>query len=136
MEHNIVLVKKGEIDMAFPVAQPFLERALDYNANYDIAMVLNDVHMGFSNLFIVYGTEPVGAFVTRTHTGGTQKQLIVHLLGGDNFKEWAGLFKEKIRDYRKKIGLDCVVLVGRPGWKSMIPELRHTKTLYYFEDAL
>jgi hypothetical protein len=119
---NIKLIEQWELRLYWPLAKPFIEKAIPYgDGKYCIDTVYNSLYNMDSQLWIVYeNVKVVAAITTCIFNYPRSKRLIIEFCGGEDIKSWLNVLDD-LREFGKSHGCEKMEIIGRPGWEKILP---------------
>jgi hypothetical protein len=112
-----------DIDSAWAIAKPHIERALQRGSNYTI----DDIYAGLKSTAMqlwMWGDE--AALVTTIQNKDEQRWLLFLALGGENMTEWQQ-YLPIVEDWARENGCQEMRIYGRAGWKCLGFDIEYTK---------
>ena len=119
---NWYAVHPSEVWRHWHLALPFVQRALQHQADYDETAVYTNLLSGNMQLWLVYEPDVAvkAAVVTKFINYPLRKVCLIFLLGGDGFAEWGKYLPEVLEPWAKSQGCSHMELRGRDGWARML----------------
>ena len=110
------LVSVNDVELVWPVAQPLLQKAINYNdGDFDSDHVFFRLQQQTMQLFIGYNPKDViYAAVTEIIPYQKRKSLRIVLMGGKDIDSWVDT--KIFERFAKVQGCDRIEIVGRKGW--------------------
>jgi hypothetical protein len=128
MPLSVKKVPASHVDMAWPVAQPWLMRGLTAATNVSMTGIIAGLREETDQLWLVLdGTETVGAFLTAVHEDEDDPDtsfLAVYALGGERAPEWAAELGDTVTAFARAQDCEAVRFCGRPAWGRLVPDVQ------------
>lgn len=103
----------------------YINKVLEWAPEYTLEDILDDVEDGSATLVSVEIEDRVfGVALLRVEEHPQRIYLQVHMLGGDDMDVWIDKFRSKMREAAESLGLDGVIIHGRPGWQKVLKDLK------------
>lgn len=125
-----VRVQVSDLDLVWPVVQPMLQRAIDYNGgDFDSDYIIHSLVQDTMQLFVGYNEKDIiYAAVTEILVYQNKKALRIVLMAGKDMDSWVDtkLFEK----FGKLEGCDRIEIVGRKGWVKKLLSKGYKQTHY------
>lgn len=117
------VVSIEEIELHKQEIKKYLDKVLLKATEVTEHSVMEGIFKGNSQLWLARDSkeEVVGIVVTYLVTYPTTKRLLIHLLGGDDIKEWVHTISS-IEKWAESKGLEGIEIRGRKGWLKLLPD--------------
>lgn len=122
---NLICVPPGKAGAVWPLACPYIERAIRRTDISDIAAVKSEVVSGNALLWVAVEGEMrmIGAGVTQLVLGENRRVCEIVAWGADDQQKCAPLL-EIIHEYARAEGCHATRLFGRKGWARMLKDYK------------
>jgi hypothetical protein len=126
-ECQVICVDPSRVSEVWPHVAHFIEAAA---ARGDLTTYDDLKHSVFERgclLWLAYCKQNIeAAAITDLMRSAKSKVCIVTACGGVNYQRWLPLL-EKIEEFARAEGCDCVRIFGRHGWKRLLKNYTETK---------
>lgn len=120
---SVTMVPLTVVDLVWPDAKPFLEKALKTTkGRYDIKSLYDSLLTGDLALWLVLdGPAPIAAITTRIIEYPTgSRGLAMDWIGGTRMSEWLGKMNEMMIKYAGEYGCTHLEGYGRSAWGRVL----------------
>ena len=123
---RVVQVEAVQLPEAWPIAQPFLERAIERSSGrMSPGTVYETLRAGKMRLWLIHLEKYIGALVTEIVSWPTGLKVARFVLAGGNTSErWMDLLPF-FEEYGRNNGCKILEISGRPGWEKRLPDGWH-----------
>ncbi len=122
MTCRLICVDPAQAAEFWPFVASLIERACKRGL-YDYAGAERSVLAGTALLWLAWNGEIAAAATTELHKINGRKLCFIAALGGTNRGRWLHLIGG-IEDFARAEGCEATVIMGRPGWKRVLPSYK------------
>ena len=124
---DIVYIPVKDIDKVWVLAKPYIDDALAYSNSHHHSEHFKDlIKKGKLQLWFLWDDKKSTV---------KEKMNGVVVCTGKNRQRWQHLI-EKIEEFAKGEGCDCMELIARPGWQKILDKHNYKKTHVILEKEL
>lgn len=122
---ELICVAPDRLNEVWPHAASLIERAFWTGiGDDDVATVKADLDRGDALLWVVWdGTKLLAAATTKLVKVPTKKLCVITACAGSSIERWKH-FIVKLERYAMDEHCDALRIMGRPGWKAILPGYR------------
>ena len=140
---DIVYIPKEEINKVWVLAKPYVDDALVYsNSHHHSDHFKNLMVQGKLQLWLLWDDKKNtiqekmnGVVVSEIINRSIKKVFHLPIVTGKNRQRWQHLI-EKLENFAKDQGCDCMELIARPGWQKILNKHNYFKTHVVLEKNL
>lgn len=140
---DIVHIPIKEIDNTWVLAKPYIDDALAYSNSHHHSEHFKDLlKKGKLQLWFLWdnGKNTIqekmnGVVVSEIIIRSIKKVFHLPIVTGKNRQKWQHLI-EKLENFAKDQGCDCMELIARPGWQKILDKHKYFKTHVVLEKNL
>jgi hypothetical protein len=140
---DIVYIPKEEINKVWVLAKPYVDDALVYsNSHHHSDHFKNLMVQGKLQLWLLWDDKKNtiqekmnGVVVSEIINRSIKKVFHLPIVTGKNRQRWQHLI-EKLENFAKDQGCDCMELIARPGWQKILDKHNYFKTHVVLEKNL
>lgn len=140
---DIVYIPKEEINKVWVLAKPYVDDALVYsNSHHHSDHFKNLMVQGKLQLWFLWDDKKNtiqekmnGVVVSEIINRSIKKVFHLPIVTGKNRQRWQHLI-EKLENFAKDQGCDCMELIARPGWQKILDKHNYFKTHVVLEKNL
>jgi len=140
---DIVYIPKEEINKVWVLAKPYVDDALVYsNSHHHSDHFKNLMVQGKLQLWFLWDDKKNtiqekmnGVVVSEIINRSIKKVFHLPIVTGKNRQRWQHLI-EKLENFAKDQGCDCMELIARPGWQKILNKHNYFKTHVVLEKNL
>lgn len=123
---DLLCVDPAQIRQFWPHVSHLLRSAIDRTGLSDWQETEDSILNGDALLWIAWdGTKILSAASTSLSMANRRKICTLVAVGGEDMKQWFPLL-EKIEDFARAEGCDCVRIYGRKGWARVLKDYEMT----------
>ena len=129
------LVPKEHIELVWDSIKGFADRCAKYTfGRFTAEDMLHGLLTKDQQLWIAFDDKGIHAFwVTEVITYPQIKTLVMHFVGGEDFKEWQVNGFSELQKFAREMGCSKIESYGRPGWEKMWKDYGYEKRLVFYE---
>lgn len=140
---DIVHIPIKEIDNTWVLAKPYIDDALAYSNSHHHSEHFKDLlKKGKLQLWFLWDNSKNtiqekmnGVVVSEIIIRSIKKVFHLPIVTGKNRQKWQHLI-EKLENFAKDQGCDCMELIARPGWQKILDKHNYFKTHVVLEKNL
>ena len=140
---DIVYIPLKDIDKVWVLAKPYIDDALAYSNGHHHSEHFKDLlKKGKLQLWLLWDNDKntikekmTGVVVSEIVIRSIKKVFHLPIVTGKNRQKWQHLI-EKLEEFAKDQGCDCMELVARPGWQKILDKHKYFKTHVVLEKNL
>lgn len=140
---DIVYIPVKDIDKVWVLAKPYIDDALAYSNSHHHSEHFKDLlNKGKLQLWLLWDNDKNtikekmnGVVVSEIIKRSIKKVFHLPIVTGKNRQKWQHLI-EKLEEFAKDQGCDCMELVARPGWQKILDKHKYFKTHVVLEKNL
>jgi len=130
MSARLIKIDKDNLNLAWPDAMPYIEKALVLTPEYTVQDVWHLLKIGEITLWMFYNEKKkraFGAMTTQIVEQPQKRTLHIFLLSADNFEDVKPLFPE-FMEYARQIGAKDIECGGRFGLEKLLENMGFKKS--------
>jgi hypothetical protein len=138
-----IYIPKKNINQVWVLAYPYIKEALSYSNNHHHPEHFKDLlNEGKLQLWMIWNNKAehskdklYGIIVSEIIQKSIKKVCHIAIATGKNRQKWQHLI-EKLENFAKDQGCDCMELIARPGWQKILDKYNYKKTHVVLEKEL
>ena len=132
---DVFTVQPEDVDTHWKWVRMFLYDVEKMAPGWTAEEVRKSLKRAESQLWVVREIEPTGIVVTRLGNVGPTKSGLVWIASGSALEEGLDMFRSYIEPWFRQQGCKLIEIVGRKGWKRVLPDYQEAGTWFVKEIA-
>ena len=128
---RLILVQRDNLFLAWPEALPYIQSALEFNAEYAVNDILTLLTDNALSLWMFYNDEErkaMGAMITEVLRHPRTTMMSIVLLGADDFEKVVSPLFDEFIEYASSIGINTIESLSRFGMERLLKDKGFKKT--------